>query len=121
MNYGELKAQVEAWSQRSDLGPKMGEFVQNASQRLGRRFGVMPAPLVADSDTNSLLTTHSNLYLYATLREQAAYTHNVEAVQAYEMLYQTEVSDMNINYRGLDWDSCDSPVMTPVVPTEEAA
>ena len=114
MNYGELKAAVAKWSHRSDLDAEMGTFIQNVSEDLGRRFGVMPAPLIADTDTNSLLTTHSKIYLYGCLREVGAYTHNVQAVQAYEALYEGQVSEMNINYRGLDWDACCSPVMAPV-------
>ena len=71
----------------------------------------MPSPLVSDTDSNSLLETHANIYLYGCLREQAIFTHNVEAVAAYEKLYQTEIKNMNVNYRGLDWDACCPPVV----------
>jgi len=121
MNYGQLKQAVKDWSHRSDLDAHHATFVSNVSQRLGRRFGQLPAPLVVDTDSNSLLTTHPNIYLYGCLREVGIYTHNVEAVQAYETLYQNEVNEMNINYRGLDWDACCSPKMEPACcdPTEE--
>lgn len=111
MNYGELKAQIESWSHRTDLEEKIPEFIQNAGQRIGRRFGVMPFPMVLDTDTNSVLDVHSDLYLYASLREMMIFTENAPAAQAYETLYQAEVKQMNINYRGLDWDACDGPVM----------
>lgn len=113
MNYGEIKAQIDQWTHRSDLTAEVPQFIYNVSQRLGRRLGVMPSPLIADTDTNSILTTHPLLYLYGSLREVGIFTENVDMVQAYEMLYQAEVKELNINYRGLDWDACPSPaVMT---------
>ena len=111
MNYGEIKAQIKEWSHRTDLDQKIPEFINNTSQRLGRRFGVMPYPLVLDTDTNSLLKVHSNLYLYGALREMMVFTENAPGAQAYEFLYQGEVKEMNINYRGLDWAACPGPVM----------
>ena len=111
MNFGELKIQVKQLSHRSDLDEVIPQFVASVSQRLGRRFGVMPAPLVADTDTNSLLTTHSLIYLYGCLREVGVFTENVDMVRGYETLYQGEVRELNINYRGLDWDACESPAM----------
>jgi len=113
MNYIELQEQIAQWSHRTDLAKVIPEFIDNVSQRLGRRFGVMPAPLVKDTDTNSVLTTHSQLYLLGGLREQAIYTHDAVAAQAYEALYQIEIGKMNITYADTDWAACDSPVMCP--------
>jgi len=111
MNYGELKEQAAKYAHRTDLNDQMDVFVRLLSERLGRRFGVMPAPLIADTDTNSLLNTHSGVYLYGVLKEIAIFTHNIDAMDAHERDYQREVSELNINYRGLDWDACCSPVM----------
>jgi len=113
MNLGELKAQISKYAHRNDFDSELLEgFVDGVSQRLGRRFGVMPAPLVADTDTNSLLTTHSLIYLYGALREQGIYSHDVDAVNKYEQLYQQEISEMNINYQDVDWAACIGPVIT---------
>jgi len=113
MNLGELKEQIVAFSHRNDLDHVIQQFIDNTSQRLGRRFGVMPAPLLASTDTNSLLTTHSSIYLYGSLREQGIYTHDVAAVDKYEQLYQTEIRELNINYQDWDWAAEAGPVMCP--------
>ena len=120
MNYGEIKTQIAKFAQRTDLGNEIPQFVANAGERIGRRFGVMPAPLIADTDTNSVLTTHPTLYLYAGLREYAVFTHNVTAVQAYEQLFTIEADRMNITYQGPDWAACEPPVMRPYVEPENA-
>lgn len=114
MNLRELEQAIRDWSHRSDLDPHISTFISNVSQRLGRRFGYMPSPLVVETDSNSLLTTHPNIYLYGCLREAGIFTHNAEAVRVYEGLYQEEVKQMNLNYRGLDWDACCPPVMAPI-------
>lgn len=116
MNYGELKTAIAQWAHRTDLGDQMGIFAQNVTERLNQRFGLNMGPLVADTDTNIVLENNGNVYLYGTLREQATYTHNAVAAQAYESLYQVSIADYNINYAGDEWDT-DTLVMTP---TEEA-
>ena len=74
---------------------------------------MMPAPLNADTDTNSLLTTHASVYLYGCLREAHMYTHDVDGTEAFEAIFQREVSNLNINYQDTDWAACDPPVMCP--------
>ncbi len=111
MNYGELKKQIIDLSHRTDLEDEVPLFIQRCGERLGRRFGFMPTPLVADTDTNSILTTHSSLYLYGSLREVHVYTNYADGITAFETLFQLEVENMNINYKGLDWVACSPPVM----------
>ena len=117
MNYGQLKQATAEWSHRSDLGDQMALFVSNVSQRLGERFGVMPAPLVDDTDTNSVLTTHPRLYLLGCQIEVSIYTHDAVAASAYEVILQEAISNMNVNYQDLDWAACPSPVITPYCDT----
>lgn len=114
MKKGDLKAQVIKWSHRTDLDDEMDEFIENVSQRLGRRFGVMPARLVADSDTNSLLTTHSRIYMLGCQVEVSIFTHDANAASVYESMFQEEISQMNINYQDLDWAACPPPQMKAV-------
>ena len=111
MKYADLKTATAQWAHRTDLKDHMNLFVANVSQRLGERFGVMPAPLVDDNDTNSLLTTHPRLYLIGCQVEVSIYTHDSMAASAYEAVFQEALSQMNINYQDTDWAACCSPVM----------
>lgn len=119
-NYGELKASIQKWLHRDDLEEEIPTFVSLAAERIGRRLGAMPPPLVADFDTNNMLTYHSGIYLYGSLREGAIHTHDSSAEQIYDRLFQNELADMNINYHGSDWDTCPPPVMAPYEEPEEA-
>ena len=105
MNYGELKAAAQAWQHRTDLGSQIELCVQNVTNRLEVRFGIDIVPLVNDADTNDILTANPQVYLYGTSRELAIYTHDAVATQAYEALYQDEVSRLNITYNGTEWDN----------------
>ena len=118
MNYGELKTAIAQWAHRTDLGDQMSLFVDNVSQRLGERFGVLPAPLIIDTDTNSLLTVHPRLCLIGCQIEVSMYTQDSVAAGAYEAIFQEAISQMNINYQDLDWAACCPPVMKPVEPCD---
>ena len=113
---GELKAEIKRYSHRSDLDSNLHDFINRTSERLGRRFGVMPGALVNENDTNSLLTHHPGLYIYGAMRELAIFTADLDATRHYEDLFQEQVRQMNINYHGADWDSCDPPVVCPGEP-----
>ena len=113
MILSELKTITTQWAHRTDLGPQLDLFVINVSQRLGERFGVMPAPLSVDTDTNSILTTHPRLYILGMQVEVSTFTHDVPAVTAYEALFQEAISNMNINYQDTDWAACPPPVICP--------
>jgi len=118
MNYKQLKEAIVSWTHRSDLNGDISTFVANTTVRLNDRFGVSLGPLIADDDTNVLLEEHAVLYLYGSLREQAIWSHNLVASQAYEALYQQAVSDMNINVTDEDW-YVGPPAMEPYI--EEVA
>ena len=107
----ELKSKMARYSHRADLDPHYDDFVQGASERIGRRFGVMPSPLVADGDTNSVLTTHPHLYLAACMIELSEFTEDLIATREWMSIWREQASDMNINYQGLDWAACAPPVM----------
>ncbi len=69
MILSELKTAIADWTHRTDLEPHMGTFVNSVSSRLGRRFGVMPALLIADDDitktTSGSLTLNAGGSVYA--------------------------------------------------------
>mgnify|MGYP001546565971 FL=1 len=114
MNYGELKAAAQAWQHRTDLGSQIDLCVQNVSHRLQVRFGITLDPLVNDADTNIILDNNPQVYLYGTSRELAIYTHDAVATQAYEQLYQDEVSRLNITYNGTEWDNTSPAILNEV-------
>lgn len=92
MNYGELKNYVASTLHRADLVTAMPQFVRDAQDRIGRRFGIELAPLVADDDTDAVLTASPLLYQYATLREACAYLRDFEGVNSWGGLYDIEAS-----------------------------
>lgn len=48
-------------------------------------------PALSTASTNWLMTTHPNIYLFASLIEAAQYTMNNELLQIYATRYQTEM------------------------------
>ena len=115
MNYGELKQQVANWYHRTDLDDQMQQFAQNITEDLQRRLGLELQVLIADEDTNTILDHNGSIYLDGCLREAAAYTHDGAGEQTYDARYQRGIRDLNINYRGSEWDTT-PPVMTPYEP-----
>lgn len=117
MNYGELKAAVSEWAHRTDIADQLDLFAANVSEKLDERLGTTTGPLIADSDTNDILEHHGNIYLNGMLAEEAEYTHELSALQAYTGLFDRAVDNLNINYRGDEWDTT-PPAMEPYVEAE---
>ena len=112
MNYLTLKQTITAYSHRSDLTAHLDQMVANVSDELDRRLGTTTGPLIADTDTNDMLTHNADIYLYGSLKQVGVFTHNVQAVQAYDVLYEQAISNLNINYAGDEWNT-EPPVITP--------
>ena len=112
MNYGEIQVQVQEWAHRTDLAGAVGPAINDVTKELNARFGLELGPLVADTDTNIILEYNSDLYKWGGLAQMAGYTHNLPAFREYTGKYEQRIKDMNINYRGTEWDT-DSPFMAP--------
>ena len=115
MNYGELKTHIAQWYHRTDLSGQMDTFSSNITQNLNKRFGLGLQVLVADTDTNIILDKNSAIYLKGCLAEAAEYTHDREGELGYRQEYERLISDLDINYRGSEWDTT-PPQMTPYEP-----
>jgi len=82
------------------------------------------APLVADGDTNWVLTYEPDLYLYATLLHAAEFLHDVSAAQRYEALLTQSISgaittaekaQMDVKVAGVSLDMpADAAKATPI-------
>ena len=105
MNYGEIKGAIQQWAHRTDLVSQAPLFVQNVQDRLQVRLGITLDQLVIDTDTDIILANNPQVYLYGGLREISVYTNDAVATQAYEQLYDMEVSRLNITYNGTEWDN----------------
>lgn len=53
------------------------------------------AAFSADADTNWLLTTHPNVYLYASMMEALIFIQGDERLKMFSTLYQTEIDALN--------------------------
>lgn len=56
--------------------------------------GVPALDSTNDADTNWLLDDHSDVYLYATLKEAAAYDHDDQAEATYQRLFASKISQL---------------------------
>jgi len=96
MNYGELQAYIAAFLHRTDLSGQIPDFVENARERLNRRFNLVLVPLVDDTDTNDLLTATPSLYYYAAISNGYGFLHNGEAMTTYNTRWEDECDRQNI-------------------------
>lgn len=120
MNYGELKARLAADLHRSDLTVHLPFFVDQARERLERRFGIELAELLADVDTDEVLTHNPSLYRLAALGEAYRFLNDGENADTFDRLWNVECNRVNVS--GLPgytdpWTDADGnpPVITPEV------
>ena len=111
---GQLQTQIQQWAHRTDLSGVVDQFIDNVTERLNRRLGITLDPMNGLNDTNLVSQANPSIYLYGALREFAIYTADLPAEREYEMLYQREVDQLNINYNGDEWDN-----ETPYIRSEE--
>jgi len=102
MNYLELTQQLTQVSHRSDLQSQMYNFVQSATEKLNRRLNLSLVPLVADTDTNEILTDWPLLYLYASLAALYQYIEEGDNMSTYLQLWDGEVNQQNITAPGTE-------------------
>ena len=85
---GELKAEIAAYSHRSDLAARIPTFIQLGEKDINREllsdYSLFDA---ADSATNELLVAAPDVYLFAALVHLAIYTHDPEKQAEWGGLY----------------------------------
>lgn len=64
-----------------------------------------PAPLVADGDTNAVLTDEPELYLYGCLSEAAIWGQDPESAVGYIQVFDAEVGALNVQGQVLAGDT----------------
>lgn len=117
MTFGELKTRLAAIAHRSDLAAQLPNFVNDAREKINRRFGMALVAFVADTDTNEVLTNWPQLYLYAALQSLYEYLNNGDNAVYYGELWKTEAASQNINAASTSTDKYASqpPVIVPEV------
>lgn len=113
MNRTDIKNLVITWSHRSDIDGVVDSFLNNTNQRLVKRLGI-DLEFTGQTATNIISDNYPEIYLYGSLRELSIYTGNEPAAAAFDQLYNSEVSRLNItaNTEGFD-------VPAPVMLSEE--
>jgi hypothetical protein len=117
MNFSELKTRVLQISHRGDLAAQVVNFAADATERISRRFNVTLTPLVADADTNEVLTSFPLLYIYATLQALFEYTNNGDNAGYYSSAWETECDRQNVLHPGTCLDPYSAT--NPLVITQE--
>jgi len=89
----------------------MANFVEDARLKLNRRFGLTLVPLVADTDTNPVLTEFPLLYLYAAVQSGFEYLNNGNNAQYIFDKWEIECDRQNIlnPYSVTDHYTADAP------------
>jgi hypothetical protein len=113
MTRGQLQTLIQQWSHRTDLGSQVDQFIDATTERLQRRLGITLDKMPGLNDSNLISQENPTVYLYGSLREMAIYTADAPAEREYDMLYEKEVNNLNINYNGAEWDNT-----TPYMRTE---
>lgn len=95
MNYGELQARIATTLHRQDLATVIPEFVADAQDAIGRRFGIVLPPLVNDADTDAVLTESPLLYIYFAMHAGCMFLRDADGaamwLQAFELQAGREV------------------------------
>jgi hypothetical protein len=105
MTRGQLQSLIQQWSHRTDLADQVDQFIDATTERLQRRLGITLDKMPGLNDTNLISQENPTIYLYGSLREMAIYTADAPAEREYDMLYEKEVNNLNINYNGAEWDN----------------
>lgn len=117
----QLKQRLAGISHRSDLTNQLPLFVQDATERINRRFNLTLPNLVSDQDTNDVLTQFPLLYVYSASSSMFEYLNNGENAMYYDNKWEVECDRQNVlsPYTATDKYTATNP---PVVltPSEQA-
>ena len=96
MDYNELIARMAAISHRSDLTGQMQNFVNDANEKINRRFGLVLVAPSPSATTNDVLTSFPLLYLYSGLNSLYDYLDNTGTAQYYDAKFNQECNQQNV-------------------------
>ena len=96
MNNQQLKQRLAGISHRSDLTNQLPLFVQDATERINRRFNLTLPELVSDLDTNAVLTQFPLLYVYSASSSMFEYLNNGENAMYYDNKWEVECDRQNV-------------------------
>lgn len=126
-NYAGLQLTISDWLARPDLDNAIPNFIRLAEAKLQRKF-VDVTTLTSQNTTNWLLTSHPDVYLYASLVEAAPYIKDDPRIPVWLENYNVRVAEVRrpttsanfTNYTGFkamvaDW--LDRPDLTNIIPT----
>lgn len=126
-NYAGLQLAISDWLIRPDLDVVIPQFIQLAEAKLQRRF-VDVTTLTSQNNTNWLLTSHPDVYLYGSLVEAAPYIKDDPRIPVWLENYNTRAAEVRrpstsanfINYTGFkamvaDW--LNRPDLTNIIPS----
>lgn len=102
MTYLELITQLAQIAHRGDLSAQMYNFVQAATEQINRRLTLELVPLVADADTNDILTKWPLLYQYAGMAALYEFTNDGDNVTFYLQRFWDECDSQNITAPGTE-------------------
>jgi hypothetical protein len=113
MTPAELKTRIAQIMHRSDLGPQLDNFVNDANERINRRFGVA---LTVPADADPLPTGTDQLYLYAAITAAYEFLNNGDNARYYDQKWELEADRQNVLQPGTVTDNfaTDLPFMVGV-------
>lgn len=87
---------------RTDLGAQLPNFVNDANERINRRFGTA---LTVPVDTDPLPTGTDQLYLFAALASGYEYLNNGDNAKYYDGKWELEADRQNVLQPGTATDN----------------
>lgn len=92
-NYGELKASVANYANRTDLDDVIPDFIAEAHVRLVEYAGQL-TPMVNDEDTNALMAYDPHCYLWGALHEAGVYLADDKMMSIYGAKFDAKLADL---------------------------
>ena len=117
LDYAALKTATQSESQRSDAIPAdvMRRMSDESTQRINRRLNLALAPLIADTDTNEILTNHDLIYLAAMMEVYSRWNRDWEDAMYYDERFGLACSDYQVMN---NQEQIDNEEQNPVVKSE---
>lgn len=114
MNNGQLKQRLRDISARQDLENHLQGFINQTTDKLNHRFCRDYSDFSADTDSNAILSTNPNLYIWGAMVELSVFVRDWEDHAQFQQKYLDEVRNMNINSDPTEW-----PLESLVIKSEQ--
>jgi hypothetical protein len=92
----QLQQRLAGLAHRSDLTNQLPLFIEDARERINRRFALQLVPLNSDTDTNDVLSNYPLLYVYASAQSMYEYLNNGDNAMYYDNLWERECDRQNV-------------------------